>query len=180
MFQFQELSKSVLVLWWQINSIQFQQAEKWAELVVCIWRHENIILGIMINLPQIFISPIKPYNASLYQIWSYFDKWKQSYGPKKLENFLLYHMGKWAAGNSFAHQHGYHNINVWRFSELLTAVTLAFMGISTWNLQRYFKMQLLTLFKNFVTKVVYLNFWWRHCKPRIGLLWAVVHPCIFN
>ena len=34
------------------------------------------------------------------------DKWKESYGPKKLENFLLPHMGKWVGGHSFAHENG--------------------------------------------------------------------------
>ena len=31
-----------------------------------------------------------------------------------------------------------HTMNVWRFSKLWTAVTLAFIGISTWNLQTPF------------------------------------------
>ena len=43
-------------------------------------------MQIMINLPQIFIWPIRPYNVSLYQIWTYLDQWKQSCGP--LEPFL--------------------------------------------------------------------------------------------
>ena len=32
-------------------------------------------------------------------IWTNYD----SYGEKKLENFLLWYMGKWAGGHSFAH-----------------------------------------------------------------------------
>ena len=44
-----------------------------------------------------------------------------------------------------------------RFSKLWTAITLAFIGVSTWNLQRYFKMGLFTFCKNLVRKVVNLN-----------------------
>ena len=47
-----------------------------------------------------------------------FGPMKTEFRPKKLKNFLLCYMGKWAGGRSFAHQHGCHNINVWRFSEL--------------------------------------------------------------
>ena len=131
-------------------------------LVVCTWRHQNMILQIMINLPQISIWPVRSHNASLYQIWSYLDQWEQSYGPKKLDNFLdnflSCYMGRWAGGHSFAHHQGCRNINVWRFSKLWTAVSLAFVDISTWNLQKSFKSALLTVCKNFVWKVVNLNF----------------------
>ena len=60
-----------------------------------------------------------------------------------------------------------YNKNVWRFSKLWTAITLAFTGVSIWNLQRSFKMGLFTMCKNFVQKIVNLNFWWCHWKPWI-------------
>ena len=56
----------------------------------------------------------------------------------------------------------------WRFSELWTAVTLAFIGLSTWNLQRPFKTSLSTLCENFVKQYVNLKFWWCHCKSRMS------------
>ena len=92
------------------------------------------------------------YNVLLYEIWSHLDEWKRIYRPKKLENFLSCCIGNWAGGRSFAHQHGSSNINAWRFSKLWTAVTLAFIGISTWHLQRPFKTGLFTLCKSFVKK----------------------------
>ena len=71
--------------------------------------------------------------------------------PVKVGYFLLYYMGKWAGGHSFAHQHGCHNINVSRFSKLLTAVTLSLIGISTrTDLKITFKTDLFTSYKNFV------------------------------
>ena len=54
-----------------------------------------------------------------------------------------------------------------RPSKLWTAISLAFVGIRTWNLQRYFQMGLFTLCKSFVGKVANINFWWPHCKQRI-------------
>ena len=52
---------------------------------------------------------------------------KQTYGPKKSENFYYVTMGRWAGGlllqtNMAAEQQ--------RFSELLAAVTLAFVDTS--------------------------------------------------
>ena len=41
-----------------------------------------------------------------------------------------------------------------------TAITLPFIGVSAWNLQRTFRIGLSTLCTNFVKKVVNLNFWW--------------------
>ena len=35
---------------------------------------------------------------------------------KEVREFSI--MGKWVSGLSFAHHHGCHNINVWRFSQL--------------------------------------------------------------
>ena len=55
-----------------------------------------MIMQIMINLPQILTWLIRPHSVSLYQILSCLDQQKQSYGPKKLEDFLLLHMGNWA------------------------------------------------------------------------------------
>ena len=51
---------------------------------------------------------------------------------KEVEEFsiqLRHMIGKLAG--SFAHQHSCLNINVWRFSKLGTAVTFAFIGISS-------------------------------------------------
>ena len=74
--------------------------------------NKNLIKQIRINLLQILIWPIRPYSLSLYHIWTYLDQWKQIYGPKKLENFLLCYMRKWVGGHSFAHEYGCHNISV--------------------------------------------------------------------
>ena len=65
---------------------------------------------------------------------------------KEVEEFLLCYIGKWAG------EHGCRNINVWRFSELWTPIvnSCIIIGISTRNLQRYFKLGLFTLCKNFV------------------------------
>ena len=41
-----------------------------------------------------------------------FDQRKQSCGQKKLDNFRLCYMGKWAREHSLAHRHGCRNINV--------------------------------------------------------------------
>ena len=73
---------------------------------------KNMIMQIIMNLPQILVWDIKPYNVPLYDIYSYLDQRKQSYGPKKLEDFPLRYMGKCACGHSFAHQHGHGNIDV--------------------------------------------------------------------
>ena len=62
----------------------------------------------------------------------------KSFGPTKTElrakevgesSVMLY--GKMGCGRSLAHHHGCRNINVWRFLELRTAVTFAFIGVST-------------------------------------------------
>ena len=50
---------------------------------------------------------------------------------EKFENFLSSYMGKWADGHSFVHQRGCRNINVYRLPKLCTAITLAFIGLST-------------------------------------------------
>ena len=52
-------------------------------------------------------------------------------------------------------------------SIMLYGKALAFIAILTWNLQRDFKTERFTLCKNFVKKIVNLNFWCRHCKRRI-------------
>ena len=76
-------------------------------------------------------------------------------------------MGKWAGEHSFAQQHGCYHINVWGFPELWTVATFALLDTSTWHLEKYYKMWLFTLCENFVKKVVNLNLWWYHRKPRI-------------
>ena len=90
-------------------------------------------------------------------------------------------MGKWAGGHSFARQHGCRNINVQRFSKLWTAITLDFIDVSTWTSRDTLKWGYLHFVKILVRKVFCLNFWWRHCKPRISfyrirgltaLIWA--------
>ena len=54
--------------------------------------------------------------------------------------------------------------------QIWTAIILAFIDISTWNLQRYFKIVLFTLCESFVWNVFDLNFWWRHCRSRIQVV----------
>ena len=62
----------------------------------------------------------------------------KSFGPTKTElrakevgelSIMLY--GKMSWGYFLAHQYGCRNINVWRFLKLWTAVTFAFIGVST-------------------------------------------------
>ena len=69
---------------------------------------------------------------------------------KKFGEFSIMQYGKMGWWPKVAHRRGCHNMYVWRFSRLWTAVTFAFIGISTWNLQRTIKMRLFTLCKNFV------------------------------
>ena len=87
---------------------------------------KSLIMQIMIDFPQILVSPVRP----LYQIWSHLDQRKQSYRQMKLEYFLLCYVEKWASGVS-SHQHGCCDINVWSSSKLWTAVTFVFIGLST-------------------------------------------------
>ena len=51
-------------------------------------------MQIVVNLLQMLIWPIRPYDMSLYQIWSYLDLWKQSYGQKKSDIFSVMLYGK--------------------------------------------------------------------------------------
>ena len=62
----------------------------------------------------------------------------KSFGPTRTElrakevgEFSVMLYGKMGWGRSLAHYHGCHNINVWGFSTLRTAVTFAFIGLST-------------------------------------------------
>ena len=62
----------------------------------------------------------------------------KSFGPMKTElqakevgEFSIMLYGKMGWERSHAHQHGCCNINVWRSSKLGTAVTFAFIGVST-------------------------------------------------
>ena len=64
------------------------------------------------------------------ELWTK-DVWKFSI-------MLFENMGLWAKDS-------YQNINVWRFSKLWTALSLAFSCISAWNLQKNLKMGLFTL-----------------------------------
>ena len=66
---------------------------------------KNMIMQIMINLLQILMWTIRPYDMSLYQIWSYLNERTQSYRPIKLENFC-YIMWENGAGHSFADYDG--------------------------------------------------------------------------
>ena len=99
------------------------------------------------TIPHVSVPNLKLFGSMEMELWA-----------KEVEEFSITLYGKmdwW----------GCCNINVQRFSKLWTAVTLAFIGISSWNLQRYtyFKMGLFTLY-NFIFGS---NSWWRHCKPRI-------------
>ena len=82
---------------------------------------------------------------------------KSELEAEEVVTFLSCSMGKCAGGQSFVHQHGCCNINVKRFSKLRTAIAPSFIEISTRNLQRYLRMGLFTLCKNFARKVPYLN-----------------------
>ena len=143
----------------------------------------NMTMQIMTNLPQILLWPVRPYSASLYQFWTYWDQWKPSYGPKKLENFLLCYMAKWAGRCSFAYQHGCCNINVWKFSVLWTAVSLAFSVYRPDTCRGLSKPGYLHCIKILSKNIVNLNFWWRHCKPRIDFsmnFWYFVYLKLTN
>ena len=150
--------QSILLVNYVFSVTQWpMQPQKTLKLLIYWWFAydviKNMIIQITTNLLYILKWAIRSYKVSLYKIQSHLDQQKQSYGSKKLEkleDFLLCYMGKRAGRLSFAHQHGYCNINVWRFFKLWTAATLACIGISTWNLQRDFKMGLITLRKNFV------------------------------
>ena len=135
--------------------------------MVCIWRHQKHDYANYDQFAPSFVIAYKTTQHVSVQNLNLFGSMKTELRAKKLGNFLLCNMGKWAGRYSFAYQHGCHNINAWGFSKLWTAVTLAFFDISTWSLQRPFKTGLFILCGNFVKKVVNLNFWWRHCKPRI-------------
>ena len=69
---------------------------------------KNMIIQIIINVLQILVWAIRRYNVPLYEIWSHLDQGRQSYGSKKLKDFLYFVIWE----NEFAHQHGCHNINV--------------------------------------------------------------------
>ena len=61
----------------------------------------------------------KPIQHAFVHNLKVFGPTKLSYRSKKLENFLLGHVGKWDdGGRSFAPKHGCRNVNVWRFYEL--------------------------------------------------------------
>ena len=86
--------------------------------MVCIWRHQKHDYANYDQFVQNFgiagktIQCVSVPNLNLIGIM------KQSYSPKKLEDFLLCNMGKWAGMHYFPCQHGCRNINVWKFSKL--------------------------------------------------------------
>ena len=58
----------------------------WSKRTMTLWGFsydviKDLIMQIMVKLPQILIWPTTSYNGFLYQIWSYLDERKQSYGP---------------------------------------------------------------------------------------------------
>ena len=67
------------------------------------------------TVKRVSVPNLKAFGATETKLWA-----------KKLENFLLCYIGKWAGGRSLAHQHGCCNINAWRFSKPWTAVTFTF------------------------------------------------------
>ena len=73
-------------------------------------------MQIVISLRKILIIACDTTQRAFVPNFKLFWAIKQSYGPKKLENFFLYYMGEWAGGDAFAHKHGYRNINAWRVS----------------------------------------------------------------
>ena len=113
-------------------------------LVVCIWRHQRHDYAnynqFVPNFDMAYKTTQRVSVPNLKVIWT-----NQNRAMGQRSWSIFYHV-VWE--HSFADQNGRHNINVWRFSQLWTAVTLAFIGISGWNLQRSFKMGLFTLCKN--------------------------------
>ena len=65
----------------------------WFLSVICTWRHQKDDYANYDQFASNFDKAFRPYNVSLHQIWRCLDQWKQSYGPKNLENFLLRYMG---------------------------------------------------------------------------------------
>ena len=79
------------------------------------------------KMPQVS----KHFSAMLTELWS------------KVGGIFYYVITGW--WTFFCHHHGCHNITVWWFSKLRTAVTLALTNLLAWNLQRPFKTGLSTL-----------------------------------
>ena len=146
-------------------------------LVVCAWHHQKHDYANYdqfapkyhlasktiqcVSVPNLNL--FGPTDTELRRIFQILDQWIQSYGE-------FYHV-IWE--NELVGIHGCRNIDVWRSSKLWTVVTLAFVSISTWNLQIPFKIGLYILCKKFVKEVVNVNFWWRHCKAIRSLLTQV-------
>ena len=116
-------------------------------LVVCIWRHHKHDFANYDRFVSNFGMAYKTIQRVSVPNLKSFGPTKTQLQAKEVGEFSIMLYGKMGRGRSLAHQHGCHNINVWRFSKLWTAVTFAFIGASTWNLQRSFKMGLFTLLK---------------------------------
>ena len=110
-----------------------------------------MIMQIMLNFSQlVLVWHMIPYSLSFYQIWSHLDKWKQSYGPKKSENF------SWCT--SVCGKMGYgipHSFTHWTWLTQYKCTQI--FQTSTWNLQSNLIMGLFTLCHNFVKKIVNLT-----------------------
>ena len=135
--------------------------------MVCVWRHQKHDYASYDRFVPNFDMAYKTITHVSVPNLKSFRPTKTKLRAKEGGEFFIMLYGKMGWGRSFAYQHGCRNINVWKSSKFWTAITFAFNGVSTWNLQRCFKMGLFTFCKNFVQKISNLNFWWRHCKPCI-------------
>ena len=60
-----------------------------------------------------------------------FEPTKTELQEKEFGELSVMLFGKMSWGRSLAYQHGCRNISIWRFLKLWTAVTFAFIGVST-------------------------------------------------
>ena len=107
-------------------------------------------MQIIINLLQILIRPTACPCTKFEVIWT------SEHRVMGKRSWIIFCYVIWENGLV-----GVLHINVWRFSKLWTVVTLAFIGLSTWNLQRLSKTGLSTLCKNSVKKYETKNKSWR-------------------
>ena len=87
---------------------------------------KNMIMQIMINLPQILIWPMRPQKVSVPNL-KLFGSIKTELLAKEVGESSIMLYGKMGWGHSVAYQHGCRNINVWRSSKLWT--TLEFINL---------------------------------------------------
>ena len=94
-------------------------------MLVCVWwlhqKHDNA------NYDQFFPNFDKAYKTvqqGSVPNFNLFGPMKTELQVKEVGEFSITLYGKWAGGHTFSHQHGCRNTNLWRLSELLTAVTL--------------------------------------------------------